>query len=71
MTLTIRPAVEADHAAVLAIVSPVLAAKQALASRLVFSKWREGVGGARRSDEAEVGVARRMQKMLACRRITR
>ena len=26
-------------------VSPVLAAKQALASRLVFSKWREGVGG--------------------------
>ncbi|MEZ5426402.1 MAG: long-chain fatty acid--CoA ligase [Pyrinomonadaceae bacterium] len=27
-------------------VSPVLAAKQALASRLVFSKWRDGVGGA-------------------------
>lgn len=26
-------------------VSPVLSAKQALASRLVFSKWREGVGG--------------------------
>jgi long-chain acyl-CoA synthetase len=26
-------------------VSPILAAKQALASRLVFSKWREGVGG--------------------------
>ena len=26
-------------------VSPVLAAKQAMASRLVFSKWREGVGG--------------------------
>jgi long-chain acyl-CoA synthetase len=26
-------------------VSPVLAAKQAIASRLVFSKWREGVGG--------------------------
>lgn len=26
-------------------VSPVLAAKHALASRLVFSKWREGVGG--------------------------
>lgn len=26
-------------------VSPVLAAKQALASRLVFSKWRDGVGG--------------------------
>jgi long-chain acyl-CoA synthetase len=26
-------------------VSPVLAAKQALASRLVFSKWRAGVGG--------------------------
>lgn len=29
-------------------VSPVLAAKQAFASRLVFSKWREGVGGALR-----------------------
>src|SRR5215204_5372645 len=29
-------------------VSPVLAAKQALASRLVFSKWREGVGGSLR-----------------------
>ncbi len=26
-------------------VSPVLAAKHALASRLVFSKWREGIGG--------------------------
>ena len=26
-------------------VSPILAAKQALASRLVFSKWRDGVGG--------------------------
>jgi long-chain acyl-CoA synthetase len=26
-------------------VSPVLAAKHAIASRLVFSKWREGVGG--------------------------
>ena len=26
-------------------VSPVLAAKHAVASRLVFSKWREGVGG--------------------------
>jgi long-chain acyl-CoA synthetase len=26
-------------------VSPVLAAKHALASRLVFSKWRDGVGG--------------------------
>ena len=26
-------------------VSPVLAAKQALASRLVFAKWRDGVGG--------------------------
>ncbi len=26
-------------------VSPALAAKQAIASRLVFSKWREGVGG--------------------------
>ncbi len=26
-------------------VSPVLAAKQALASKLVFSKWRDGVGG--------------------------
>lgn len=26
-------------------VSPILAAKQALANRLVFSKWREGVGG--------------------------
>lgn len=29
-------------------VSPVLAAKQAVASRLVFSKWREGVGGSLR-----------------------
>lgn len=29
-------------------VSPVLAAKHALASRLVFSKWREGVGGSLR-----------------------
>src|SRR5688572_5260939 len=29
-------------------VSAVLAAKQAIASRLVFSKWREGVGGALR-----------------------
>jgi long-chain acyl-CoA synthetase len=29
-------------------VSPALAAKQALASRLVFSKWREGVGGSLR-----------------------
>jgi long-chain acyl-CoA synthetase len=29
-------------------VSPILAGKQALASRLVFSKWREGVGGALR-----------------------
>ena len=29
-------------------VSPVLAAKQALASRLVFSKWRDGVGGSLR-----------------------
>lgn len=29
-------------------ISPVLAGKQALASRLVFSKWREGVGGALR-----------------------
>lgn len=29
-------------------VSPALAAKQALASKLVFSKWREGVGGAMR-----------------------
>ena len=29
-------------------VSPVLAAKQVLASKLVFSKWREGVGGALR-----------------------
>lgn len=29
-------------------VSPALAAKHALASRLVFSKWREGVGGALR-----------------------
>lgn len=29
-------------------VSPVLAAKQALASRLVFSKWRAGVGGSLR-----------------------
>src|ERR1043166_8087671 len=26
-------------------ISPVLAAKQAVANRLVFSKWREGVGG--------------------------
>jgi long-chain acyl-CoA synthetase len=26
-------------------VSPILAAKQAIASKLVFSKWREGVGG--------------------------
>src|SRR5690606_33938020 len=26
-------------------VSPVLASKQRLASRLVFSKWRDGVGG--------------------------
>ena len=26
-------------------VSPILAMKQAIASRLVFSKWREGVGG--------------------------
>ncbi len=26
-------------------ISPILAAKQAIASRLVFSKWREGVGG--------------------------
>jgi long-chain acyl-CoA synthetase len=29
-------------------VSPILAAKQAIASRLVFSKWRDGVGGALR-----------------------
>ena len=29
-------------------ISPVLSAKQALASRLVFSKWREGVGGSLR-----------------------
>jgi long-chain acyl-CoA synthetase len=29
-------------------VSPVLAGKHALASRLVFSKWREGVGGSLR-----------------------
>ncbi len=29
-------------------VSPVLAGKQIVASRLVFSKWREGVGGALR-----------------------
>jgi long-chain acyl-CoA synthetase len=29
-------------------VSPVLAAKHAFASRLVFSKWREGVGGSLR-----------------------
>jgi long-chain acyl-CoA synthetase len=29
-------------------ISPVLAAKQAVASRLVFSKWREGVGGSLR-----------------------
>jgi long-chain acyl-CoA synthetase len=29
-------------------VSPVLAAKQALASKLVFSKWRAGVGGSLR-----------------------
>jgi len=29
-------------------VSPTLAAKQALANRLVFSKWRQGVGGALR-----------------------
>ncbi len=29
-------------------VSPVLAAKHAIASRLVFSKWREGVGGSLR-----------------------
>ena len=28
-----------------ASVSPILAAKHAVASRLVFSKWREGVGG--------------------------
>jgi long-chain acyl-CoA synthetase len=26
-------------------ISPILAAKQAVANRLVFSKWREGVGG--------------------------
>ncbi|MEQ1765134.1 MAG: AMP-binding protein, partial [Pyrinomonadaceae bacterium] len=31
-----------------ASVSPVLAAKQALASKLVFSKWRDGVGGSLR-----------------------
>ncbi|HKX83902.1 MAG TPA: long-chain fatty acid--CoA ligase [Pyrinomonadaceae bacterium] len=29
-------------------VSPALAAKQAIASRLVFSKWRQGVGGSLR-----------------------
>ena len=29
-------------------VSPILAAKQAIASRLVFSKWRDGVGGSLR-----------------------
>jgi long-chain acyl-CoA synthetase len=29
-------------------VSPVLGAKQAVASKLVFSKWREGVGGSLR-----------------------
>ena len=29
-------------------ISPVLAAKHALASKLVFSKWREGVGGSLR-----------------------
>jgi long-chain acyl-CoA synthetase len=29
-------------------VSPILAAKQAVASRLIFSKWREGVGGSLR-----------------------
>jgi long-chain acyl-CoA synthetase len=29
-------------------ISPILAAKQALASRLVFSKWRDGVGGSLR-----------------------
>jgi long-chain acyl-CoA synthetase len=29
-------------------VSPILAAKHAIASRLVFSKWREGVGGSLR-----------------------
>ena len=29
-------------------VSPVLAAKQAVASKLVFSKWRDGVGGSLR-----------------------
>lgn len=29
-------------------VSPVLAAKQAIASKLVFSKWRDGVGGSLR-----------------------
>jgi long-chain acyl-CoA synthetase len=29
-------------------VSPILAAKHAVASRLVFSKWREGVGGSLR-----------------------
>lgn len=31
-----------------ASISPVLAAKQALASKLVFSKWRAGVGGSLR-----------------------
>ncbi len=31
-----------------ASVSPVLVAKQALASKLVFSKWRDGVGGSLR-----------------------
>lgn len=31
-----------------ASVSPVLAAKQAVASKLVFSKWRDGVGGSLR-----------------------
>ncbi len=30
------------------LISPILAAKQAIASRLVFSKWREGVGGSLR-----------------------
>ena len=29
-------------------ISPILAAKQAVASRLVFSKWRDGVGGSLR-----------------------
>ena len=29
-------------------ISPVLAAKQAIASKLVFSKWRDGVGGSLR-----------------------